>query len=73
MYIVFLAPETSNTDTKKLYSDICEKIKDSKNTMYDGTFPHDTGAHEDHASQLTKEMAQVARSTKSSRASTRAR
>lgn len=56
MYIVFLAPETSQTDTKKLYTAICNKIKDAKNTLYDGTFPHDTGAHEDHASALTKEI-----------------
>ncbi len=56
MYIVFLAPETANDNIKKLYKEICKKIEDSKNTLYDGTFPHDTGAHEDHASQLTKEI-----------------
>lgn len=56
MYIVFLAPETANDNIKKLYKEICKKIEDSKNILYDGTFPHDTGAHEDHASQLTKEI-----------------
>lgn len=56
MYIVFLAPETSKSDIKNLYTEICKKIEDSKNNLYDGTFPHDTGAHEDHASQLTKEI-----------------
>lgn len=56
MYIVFLAPETPNTDIKNQYKDICKKITDAKNTLYDGSFPPDTEAHEDHASQLTKEI-----------------
>ncbi|CAN5229927.1 hypothetical protein BH09PAT2_BH09PAT2_02760 [soil metagenome] len=56
MYIVFLAPETPDSKIKKQYTDICEKIKESKNTLYDGTFPPDTEAHEDHSSQLTKEI-----------------
>lgn len=56
MYIVFLAPETSKSADKTHFQDICDKIKASKNTVYDGAFPIDSGKHEDHSSQLTKEI-----------------
>ena len=56
MYIVFLAPETNNSEIKTQYEAICKRITDQKNTLFDGAFPSDPTKHEDHASQLTREI-----------------
>ncbi len=56
MYIVFLAPETKNTQTLKQYGQVVALIKEFKNNCHDGTFPVNANDLENHAAQLTREI-----------------